>query len=195
MRISDWSSDVCSSDLARAGEGDRRGAPQAGALHLPRRPRLQLRHARLLPCRKRHPRSRAHPGFPRPNNRLAHSAGAPLTAAPAGPISLGMLPRAAFLLVTLLLAACASPQPSLYAPLAGRDGYAQEELGKGLYRVSFQGNHVTSRERTEAYALYRAAELTLELGAERFIVHDRLRSEEPTSELQSLMRNSYAVFC
>src|SRR3546814_17582568 len=95
-----------------------------------------------------------------------------------------MLPRAAFLLVTLLLAACASPQPSLYAPLAGRDGYAQEELGKGLYRVSFQGNHVTSRERTEAYALYRAAELTLELGAERFIVHDRLtqRSTQVTRE-------------
>src|SRR3546814_3362730 len=27
------------------------------------------------------------------------------------------------------------------------------------------------------------------------IAHDQLRSEEHTSELQSLMRNSYAVFC
>ena len=82
-----------------------------------------------------------------------------------------MLPA---LLVLLLLAACAAPRPSLYAPRDGRDGYAQEELGKGLFRVTFQGNHVTSRERAEDYALYRAAELTLEVGAERFAVHDRL---------------------
>lgn len=82
-----------------------------------------------------------------------------------------MLPA---LLVMLLLAACAGPRPSLYAPRDGRDGYAEEALGKGLFRVTFQGNHVTSRERAENYALYRAAELTLELGAERFAVHDRL---------------------
>ena len=80
----------------------------------------------------------------------------------------------AVLLVTLMLGACAAPQPSLYAPLAGRDGYAEEELGKGLYRVKFQGNAVTSQERAENYALYRAAELTLQLGAFRFAVHDRL---------------------
>src|SRR3546814_10431308 len=90
-----------------------------------------------------------------------------------------------FVLVALLLAACSTPQPSLYAPIDDNDGYAEEELGKGLFRVSFQGNGVTSRERAEDYALYRAAELTLELG----------RSEEHTSELQSLMRISYAVFC
>lgn len=81
---------------------------------------------------------------------------------------------ASFLLLTLLLAACAAPQPSFYAPLDGKDGYAEEELGKGLYRVTFQGNAATSRERAEDYALYRAAELTLQLGAERFGVHDRL---------------------
>lgn len=78
------------------------------------------------------------------------------------------------LLVMLLLAACAGPRPSLYAPRDGNDGYAQEELGKGLFRVTFQGNAATSRERAEDYALYRAAEMTLEVGAERFAVHDRL---------------------
>lgn len=88
------------------------------------------------------------------------------------------------LLVTLLLAACSTPQPSVYAPLDGRDGYAEEELGRGLFRVTFQGNAATSRERAEDYALYRAAELTLELGAERFGVHDRLveRDTEVTRE-------------
>lgn len=85
-----------------------------------------------------------------------------------------MVRIASFLLLTLLLAACAAPQPSFYAPLDGRDGYAERELGKGLYQVTFQGNAATSRERAEDYALYRAAELTLQLGAERFGVHDRL---------------------
>ncbi len=89
-------------------------------------------------------------------------------------MSFRMVRSVAVLLATLLLGACAAPQPSLYAPLAGRDGYAEEELGKGLYRVKFQGNSVTSKERAENYALYRAAELTLELGAFRFAVHDRL---------------------
>src|SRR3546814_9808398 len=37
-----------------------------------------------------------------------------------------------------------------------------------------------------------ATRIAAELGAERHIV---LRSEEHTSELQSLLRNSYAVFC
>src|SRR3546814_7295561 len=35
----------------------------------------------------------------------------------------------------------------------------------------------------------------VQLGAHRLAVVDDLRSEEHTSELQSLMRNSYAVFC
>jgi hypothetical protein len=85
-----------------------------------------------------------------------------------------MAPRFMFLLVTLMLGACAAPQPSLYAPLAGRDGYAEESLGKGLHRVYFQGNAATSRERVQDYCLYRAAELTLSLGGERFAVHDKL---------------------
>ena len=97
-----------------------------------------------------------------------------------------MVPRLAFLLVTLLLSACAGPQPSLYQPLAGRDGYSEELLGKGLYRVSFQGNAATSRERVQEYTLYRAAELTLELGGERFAVHDK-----QTEQLIQVTRQTY----
>lgn len=100
-----------------------------------------------------------------------------------------MTRRLAFLLVTLLLAACSTPQPSFYAPRDGNDGYAEHTLGKGLYRVSFQGNAVTSRDRAEDYALYRAAELTLELGAERFVVHDRL-----TERFTKVTRETYDPF-
>lgn len=85
-----------------------------------------------------------------------------------------MIQRVTVLLLTLLLAACAAPQPSLYAPKDSRDGYAEEAIGKGLYRVSFQGNAVTSRERVQDYCLFRAAELTLEMGATKFAVHDKL---------------------
>lgn len=95
----------------------------------------------------------------------------------------------ALLVVALLLAACSTPQPSFYAPLDGTDGYAQQPLGKGLYRVSFQGNSVTSRARAEDYALYRAAELTLELGAERFVVHDRF-----TERFTRVTRETYDPF-
>jgi hypothetical protein len=94
-----------------------------------------------------------------------------------------------FLLLTLLLAACSTVQPSFYAPRDGNDGYAEEDLGKGLFRVTFQGNHVTPRERAEDYALYRAAELTLEVGAERFIVHDRL-----TERFTQVTRETYDPF-
>ena len=81
---------------------------------------------------------------------------------------------AGFIVAALLVAACAGLEPSFYAPKEGRDGYTEEALPKGLYVVSFQGNSVTSRKRAEDYALYRAAELTLEMGAEAFVVHDKL---------------------
>ncbi|GAB4238707.1 MAG: hypothetical protein Tsb0032_42990 [Kiloniellaceae bacterium] len=107
---------------------------------------------------------------------------------PGLPIFKDMAPRVtAVLLLTLLLAACAAPQPSLYAPKASRDGYAEEVLGKGLYRISFQGNRVTSKERVQEYCLFRAAELTLELGAEKFAVHDK-----QTERYTKVTRESYA---
>jgi hypothetical protein len=89
-----------------------------------------------------------------------------------------MLPRVAVLLVTLMLAGCAAPQASFYAPLSRSGGYAERELGRGLFQVTFQGNAATSRERAETFALYRAAELTVQLGAERFAVHDRLTERD-----------------
>src|SRR3546814_4085423 len=53
---------------------------------------------------------------------------------------------------------------------------------------------VETRRRLKAYLLSLAVLVTVAVGASRVYlgVH---RSEEHTSELQSLMRNSYAVFC
>src|SRR3546814_8929461 len=77
-------------------------------------------------------------------------------------------------LAALMLFACATPTP--YQPLGTRGtgasgGYASQQIEPNRFRVSFSGNQLTSRERVEN------------------------RSEEHTSELQSLMRISYAVFC
>ena len=81
---------------------------------------------------------------------------------------------AAFARVTLafiflaLLVACASP--TLYAPAKDGEGYAEQQLEHDRYRVSFAGNSLTPRETVENYLLYRAAEIALERGYERFRV-------------------------
>ncbi|MGI9419056.1 MAG: CC0125/CC1285 family lipoprotein [Geminicoccaceae bacterium] len=67
------------------------------------------------------------------------------------------------------LAACsASPTPY---QLAGEDGgYTDQQLESDRYRVKFEGNSATSREMVEDFALYRAAELTLQTGNDYFKV-------------------------
>jgi hypothetical protein len=76
--------------------------------------------------------------------------------------------------VTAALAACATPtpyQPNVPGQAAG--GYSEQQVEPGRWRVTFTGNTVTSRETVEAYLLFRAAELTLQQGAEWFEVVDR----------------------
>src|SRR3546814_6787863 len=115
MRISDWSSDVCSSDLLRA------------AAH---------RHRAALPAVRRRP---AVPGN-RQGNALRPRAGL----APMSPLALGVL------IGVVTIAVLATGIPIAF--------------GLGLVALGF------------------------------LIAVDG-RSEEHTSELQSLMRISYAVFC
>ncbi len=69
-------------------------------------------------------------------------------------------------LVVALLAGCS--HPTLYAPAIDGEGYAEQQLETDRYRVSFAGNSVTPRETVENYLLYRAAEITVEAGHERF---------------------------
>ncbi len=78
--------------------------------------------------------------------------------------------------IVLGLAACDLPQQTAYQSLAvnGREGYSDERLGDSLYRVAFAGNRATTRERVENLALYRAAELTIQLGEKRFAILDKV---------------------
>ncbi len=73
------------------------------------------------------------------------------------------------------LAACASPTP--YQPdIPGQQtsgGYSDVEIEPNRFRVSFQGNTLTSRETVEGYLLFRAAELTVQQGYDWFSIVER----------------------
>ena len=78
-------------------------------------------------------------------------------------------------IAVLALAACAPMQPSPYGPRDGAYGYGfmDEKLDGTRWRISFASNAVTPRETLDAFVLYRAAELTLAKGYDRFAVTDR----------------------
>jgi hypothetical protein len=86
-----------------------------------------------------------------------------------------MLSFTTSLSVAMILSSCMTPTP--YQPeVRGQrihGGYSEEHLGDNRYRVTFDGNTLTSRERVEGYLLYRAAELTVQNGYDWFRVVDR----------------------
>src|SRR3546814_9033764 len=79
----------------------------------------------------------------------------------------------------------------------GRYRAALERLGFDEAATRFYSEHVLADERHQVVALHEMAAQLVEqepmLGGE--VIFGAKRSEEHTSELQSLMRISYAVFC
>ena len=68
-----------------------------------------------------------------------------------------------------LLSACTTATP--YQPANKRgEGYADQKLENGKYRVTFEGNSITDRAIAENYVLYRAAEIALANGDDHFIL-------------------------
>lgn len=72
----------------------------------------------------------------------------------------------AFGAVAAVLATCAMPTP--YQPSLDGYGYSETKLQNNRYRVAFAGNSLTRRQTVEDYLLYRAAELTLTSGFQKF---------------------------
>jgi hypothetical protein len=70
------------------------------------------------------------------------------------------------------LTACATPTPYQSAQPGGF-GYSQQQIEDNRFAVSFRGNTLTDRETVETYLLLRAAELTLERGADHFVLARR----------------------
>lgn len=88
--------------------------------------------------------------------------------------------RSLALSMAVLLAGCAGAP--LYQPAAEPDeyGYRDIALSDDRYLVSFTGSYGTPRETVMTYLLYRAAEVTLDAGYDRFRVVSR--DIEPTTE-------------
>lgn len=88
---------------------------------------------------------------------------------------------AAVAATSLLMTGCAY-RSTPYQPLSSANriagGYSDERVSEDRYRVSFAGNTLTSREKVEAYLLFRAAELTLEQGRDWFAIEDRVVEHE-----------------
>lgn len=82
--------------------------------------------------------------------------------------------------IALVLSGCTTATP--YQPdIAGQrvsGGYSEAKLGEDRYRVNFEGNTLTSRDRVEGYLLYRAAELTVRDGYDWFLILDRLTEHD-----------------
>ena len=70
------------------------------------------------------------------------------------------------------LAAC-SVAPTPYQAAGEDGGYSEQQIEANRYRVKFVGNNATPRETVENFALYRAAELTLQTGNDYFKVVSR----------------------
>jgi hypothetical protein len=81
------------------------------------------------------------------------------------------------------LAACETATPYQPAPPGSSHyayGYRDSQLDASHWRVSFAGNSLTSRETVEKYLLFRAAELTVQQGADWFEAAER-HTERNTS--------------
>jgi hypothetical protein len=66
----------------------------------------------------------------------------------------------AVIVLALALSGCATP----YQKKNPIGGYSETQLGESIFRVSFEGNGYTSRERASDFALLRSAEIAIEMG-------------------------------
>ncbi len=79
------------------------------------------------------------------------------------------------LALAAVLAGCATPTP--YQPnipgQATSGGYSEVRVEPNRWRVTFEGNSLTSRQTVESYLLFRSAELTVQQGYDWFAIVDR----------------------
>ncbi len=83
---------------------------------------------------------------------------------------------AAMATATAMLAGCETATP--YQPLGARGtgasgGYSDQQITSDIWRVTFVGNTLTSRQTVENYLLYRAAQLTVQQGYDSFTIVNR----------------------
>lgn len=74
----------------------------------------------------------------------------------------------------LLMMSCSSMQPTPYvaATQFGKEGYSHKKISDDQYRVLFTGNRQSNSASVRDFALLHAADLTLELGYDWFVIAD-----------------------
>lgn len=78
--------------------------------------------------------------------------------------------------LALALGGCAAtttPYQPASASSKVKGGYSEVQLASDRYRVTFEGNNLTSHDTVEGYLLYRSAELTLAQGYDWFSIVQR----------------------
>lgn len=81
------------------------------------------------------------------------------------------------------LAGCA--KPTYYSPAVNGFGYNERQLEPGHYQVVFAGNHLTRRETTHQYVLFRAAQLADQEGYRYVAVNDQTQRIERYGDLRA----------
>src|SRR3546814_10626125 len=89
------------------------------------------------------------------------------------------------------------PYTTLFRSVAGRQAPARQEPAQAGGPLAREAGCCEQRDRRLAPVLHRQVGMILQVASHPGVVHHNrnARSEEHTSELQSLMRISYAVFC
>jgi hypothetical protein len=82
------------------------------------------------------------------------------------------------------LASCATPYQRLSA-LTYTGGYADKDLGRDVWRVTFSANGGTSRETAQTYWLWRCSELAVEKGFDGFELLSDMRLSQWHSPTQN----------
>lgn len=94
----------------------------------------------------------------------------------------------------MVVTACA---PTPYRPQLLEGGYSDIRVNVDTFNVIFRGNAYTPRQTAETYALYRAAELTVESGYDYFVViggnSEALYGSKPESSPVNTTRGSPSV--
>ena len=93
-------------------------------------------------------------------------------------------PMLAAALLTVLAACTVSPTP--YQVEGENGGYSEQQIEEDRYSVKFVGNSATPRDTVEEYALFRAAEVTLEHGHDYFKVVSK--------EIEPVVESSSGVY-
>lgn len=102
--------------------------------------------------------------------------------------------RPLFLVVVLGLAACASQPDYRPAGDANDYGYYSQPLGNGKYAVGYHGNSTMSENLVKDYALFHAAELTMQQGKDWFrVIARESHSVEKPGHAVTRHRTDYVV--